>query len=413
MQSTYKKYDVCVIGAGASGLCAAIAAKRSDPDVSVVMLEEKDRVGQKILATGNGRCNLSNSHMDISHYGGEADRYSKIIENASDEEFFRSLSLIVYEDQDGRMYPYSNQAASVLNALLRTADSLGIDTECGFRVDGVKKEKGRIIVSADNGREVFASTVVIAIGTPAGKYKYDMQPLLTTTGDELVAFRPALVPMYVTQDVRQMKGARFKADVCLVKDGMVVAEENGEVQVGDGYLGGICIMNLSRFVKEDSGYELTFDMAPGVTDRELDEYIEKIVKEPVKISDVLSGLLPKRVGEELIRSCCDDPFKRMAESLTHEEKKKISEKLRGWTFSVRSLGPVNLAQISTGGVCGLDADTLASPSIDGLFYCGEVVNVDGECGGYNLHWAWTSGSTAGRSAVDFLHNKRLEITDEI
>ncbi len=397
-------YDICVIGAGASGLSAAIAAKRKDPANSVVLLEEKERVGQKILVTGNGRCNLSNSHIDITHYGGEADRYLNLIESDEDDkDYFRSLSMIVYEDPEGRIYPYSNQAASVLNSFIRTIESLNVEVVCNYKAVKLEKGNGLFAVSSQEGEIVLARSVIIAIGSPAGKYKFDTPQLLRSTGEEVVPFRPALVPMYVTQDVRQMKGARFKAKVSLSYKDHVIAEEQGEVQVGDGYLGGICIMNLSRFVQGEDGYELHIDITPDISDSELEDYLSGIVSESVKISELLSGLLPKRVGEELVRSCCNDPFKRNAIELSNEEKEKILQKLRGWDFNVRSLGPVNMAQICTGGVCGLNSDTLASPVTEGLFYCGEVVNVDGECGGYNLHWAWVSGKTVGTAANDFVH----------
>ncbi|MBR3356103.1 MAG: aminoacetone oxidase family FAD-binding enzyme [Oscillospiraceae bacterium] len=403
MLSTQKVYDICVIGAGASGLSAAIAAKRNDPDVSVVLLEEKDRVGQKILVTGNGRCNLSNSNMGIAHYGGEAGRYSELIEeNSDDREYFRSLSMIIYEDQEGRMYPYSNQASSVLNAFIRKIDSLDVDTICNFRASRISKVGDVFTIDSEKSGKILARSVVIAIGSPAGKYKFDFPQLLRSAGDKLEPFRPALVPMYVSQDVRQMKGARFKAKVSLCYKENVIAEEKGEVQVGDGYLGGICVMNLSRFVQDRDGYELHIDMAPDISDSELERYFDSIGAESVKISDMLSGLLPKRVGEELVRACCSEPFKRNADDLSEEERGRILKSLREWVFSVRSLGPVNMAQICTGGVCGLNPATLGSDVAEGIHYCGEVVNVDGECGGYNLHWAWVSGITAGTAAVDYI-----------
>ena len=409
MINSQNVYDICVIGAGASGLSAAIAAKRKDHTNSVVLLEEKERVGQKILVTGNGRCNLSNRHIDITHYGGEAGRYLNIIESGiDDKDYFRSLSLIVYEDPEGRIYPYSNQAASVLNTFIRAIESLDIDTVCNFKAAAVIRKNGLFTVTSEKGETVLAKSVVIAIGSPAGKYKFDTPQLLRSTGDKTVSFKPALVPMYVTQDVRQMKGARFKAKVSLYHNETLIAEEQGEVQVGDGYLGGICIMNLSRHIKGENGYKVHIDMVPDISDLELENYLRGIILESIKISDVLSGLLPKRVGEELIRSCCNDPFKRNATELSNEEKNRIITKMRCWDFDVRSLGPVNMAQICTGGVCGLNPDTMESPVTKGLFYCGEVVDVDGECGGYNLHWAWSSGITAGTAASDFVKTSKQE-----
>ena len=406
MLGSKKIYDICIIGAGASGLSAAIAAKRSRPEASVILVEEKDRVGQKILVTGNGRCNLSNRNMDVSHYGGEADRFSWLIESKeAEEEYFSSLSLLTYEDQAGRQYPYSNQASSVLNALLRKIESLDIETACNCKMTSIKKEDDGYCVVYEQGY-LKARSVIIAVGSPAGKYKFDIQPLLKSSGDKVMPFRPALVPVYVSQDVRQMKGVRIKANVRLSLNNISIAEERGEIQVGDGYLSGICIMNLSRFINSEKGYELHVDIAPDFSDTEIDNYLSGIISENIHLSELLSGLVPKRVGEELLRSCCDGIFKRTSDTLTEEERNTIKNRIHDWVFSVRSLGPVNMAQIAVGGVCGLNSKTLESAVNEGLFYCGEVVNIDGECGGYNLHWAWVSGIQAGKSAIEYLNTKQ-------
>ena len=405
MVASVSIYDICVIGAGSSGLSAAIAAKKESPDASVILLEEKDRIGQKILVTGNGRCNLSNEDISASHYGGDADRYSELIGSAeSDREFFEDLSLLTYTDKEGRIYPYSNQASSVLNAFIRKIDSLGVDIICSYKAIHLCKKGSIFTISSEKGENIRAQSVIVAVGSPAGNYKYDVQALIKSAGDDVVPFRPALVPVYVKQDVRQMKGARFKALVRLSEEGNCIAEELGEVQVGDGYLSGICVMNLSRYIDGNRSYELKLDLAPDLSDEEIDRYLTGISGEKVKISEMMSGILPKRVGEEFMRGCCDDIFKRTSDSLTAEEADAIRRIIREWSFSVRSLGPVNMAQISAGGVRGLNAETLGSSVLEGLFYCGEVVNVDGECGGYNLHWAWVSGCQAGKSAAEYLKN---------
>ncbi|MBQ8995829.1 MAG: NAD(P)/FAD-dependent oxidoreductase, partial [Oscillospiraceae bacterium] len=153
-------------------------------------------------------------------------------------------------------------------------------------------------------------------------------------------------------------------------------------------------------------YELHLNLVSDLLVHEVENYLNVMVQHNVQLSDLLSGLLPKRVGEEIIRACCKDPFRRKASSLNDSEREKVARTLRNWTFKVKSLGPVNLAQISKGGVMELDSQTLASQRNTGLFYCGEVVNVDGECGGYNLHWAWISGQAAGKAACDYLTRVR-------
>lgn len=400
-------FDICVIGAGASGMSAAITAKKNYPELRVCLLEEKEKVGQKLLATGNGRCNLSNDDLGISHYGGEAEKYSWIFENSvPDEEFFDDLGLVITSDGSGRKYPYSNQAASVLNAFLREIDLLGLQLIQNFKAVRLNTEGKLYSIVSQDGRSVYAASVIIAIGSPAGKHSYAMPELIASTGELFKPFSPALVPIYVYPDVRTMKGARVKAKVQLTHQAITCAEESGEVQFGDGYISGICIMNLSRFVETGKEYELHLNLVSDLLVHEVENYLNVMVQHNVQLSDLLSGLLPKRVGEEIIRACCKDPFRRKASSLNDSEREKVARTLRNWTFKVKSLGPVNLAQISKGGVMELDSQTLASQRNTGLFYCGEVVNVDGECGGYNLHWAWISGQAAGKAACDYLKRVR-------
>lgn len=401
-------YDICIIGAGASGIAAAIAAKNVQNDAKVILLEEKDKVGQKILATGNGRCNLSNRTIDPSHYGGDIERYKHLLGSYTDDlDFFKSLGLVLHEDTEGRIYPYSNQASSVLNAFLRKLTELKIETECNFKaVSFVKNGKGYVIRSED-GREVISHVVIVAVGTPAGKHNYRIPEILISSGETVKPFSPALAPLYVYPDVRQMKGTRVRAKATLLCGGQALADETGEVQIGDGYLSGICIMNLSRVIGNERGYMVVLDLIPDLPEVELDDYLTMMSTNSILLSELLSGILPKRIGEELMRACCPDVFKRKASSITDAEKEKVKKTLHTWTFAVKSIGPANQAQISIGGVTELDYRELESKHCRNVFYCGEVVNVDGKCGGYNLHWAWRSGITVGEAAA-----KRLRDNNE-
>lgn len=293
-------YDICIIGAGASGIAAAIAAKNAQNDAKVILLEEKDKVGQKILATGNGRCNLSNRNIDPSHYGGDIERYKHLLGSYSDDlDFFKSLGLVLHEDTEGRIYPYSNQASSVLNVFLRKLTELKIETECNFKaVSFVKNGKGYVIRSED-GREVISRVVIVAVGTPAGKHNYRIPEILISSGETVKPFSPALAPLYVYPDVRQMKGTRVRAKATLLCGGQTLADETGEVQIGDGYLSGICIMNLSRVIGNEGEYTVVLDLVPDLPEVELDEYLTLMSSNSILISELLVGFCPKESAKSL------------------------------------------------------------------------------------------------------------------
>jgi predicted Rossmann fold flavoprotein len=393
--------DICVIGAGASGMTAALSAYWKDPSLRIALIEEKERIGQKILVTGNGRCNLSNRLMSIENYNAGARRYEQVFRDAaSDEAFFARLGLMLYEDESGRLYPYSNQASSVLNAFLNALGGTGIEIMTGNKVTFLKPGKQGIAVGLENGEQILAGSVILATGSPASVRNNRSEELVRQLGDRFVPFVPALVPLrFRGEQFRSLKGIRLKASVALQKEGTVICREAGEVQFGDGYLGGICVMDLSRFL-EDGDYCLVLDLVPDKDEQIIIPFLETACAQTSgTASALLNGILPRRAGELIMRSVIPDAFSRKADTLSEKEIHQTAHLLKHWKIPVDSRCPMNQAQICRGGVEKLDRKTLASASDSRVFYCGEIINVDGRCGGYNLHWAWISGKTAGEAAA--------------
>ena len=405
-----KDADIIIVGAGASGMAAAIAALRTDPVVKVLLLERADRPGKKILVTGNGRCNLSNTEMDISScYNGEAMHYKSVLRDFGDDiGFFRSLGLLTRTDEEGRVYPMSGQASSVLDALRFALSAAGVEIVCSAEVTRVESVSGSFSVHTADGRRFTSSEVIISAGSPAGVHGYENQNLfgsLRRMNIRITEFSPALVQLTVKDLPAQLRGTRVRAVASLGNGGEDRVSRTGEVQFGDGYISGICVMDLSRFYDGKTQKELSLDMCPEMTAGELENFIADTIssRPDSDAAAVLSGIVPKAIGETVLKRCCRDLYKRKAGSLSPEEISQTASMLKSLCFTVTGKGGFKNAQICTGGVDGLEGSSLMAPEVPGLYFCGEIVNVDGACGGYNLHWAWTSGRAAGTAAIGRLH----------
>ncbi|MBR5064621.1 MAG: aminoacetone oxidase family FAD-binding enzyme [Oscillospiraceae bacterium] len=404
--------DILIIGAGASGMAAAIQAAKDCPGVKIILLERADRPGKKLLTTGNGRCNLSNRDIDISCYNHAAERFSQVLDSYGDDTaFFRSLGLITREDAEGRVYPLSGQASSVLDVLRFAASSSGAEIICSADVTGIEGKEGCFTVLAADGRRFTAGKVIAAVGSPAGAHGYDNKQLIASFQEKGIRFRPfspALVQLTVSGLPAQLKGTRAVADTALeLEDGRIFGEK-GEVQFGDGYVSGICVMDLSREYDGEADAVIALDFCPGLTAEEIAESIDaaKTARAESPASNALAGIVPKAVGETVLKQVCKDVFRRKTGSLTAEEIGSIAKLIKRFTLSVSGKGPLKNAQICTGGTEELNGTTLESAECRGLYFCGEIVDVDGKCGGYNLHWAWASGRAAGAAAAEALRAEK-------
>lgn len=392
-----KIYDVAIIGAGASGLCAAIAAARRQK--SVALLEKNARVGKKILATGNGRCNLSNENIKPESYHCKAQFVFDIMDNFDAREFFASLGLMCKADSQGRIYPYSNTAASVLDALRLAAQNYGAQEICNFNASDIECKNGIFCIKSEN-ESVYAKSVVIS----SGGYQSDNSSyrIAKKLGHKITALSPSLCPIPCDDPVlKSLKGMRINAVATLMNNGTAVKSEAGEIQFADNDLSGICIFNLSHMVSACKNPSVRLDLCPDFSHSQLRELLFKIKKDRKKnlCEDFLSGLFPKRIGQALIKDIIQ--CKQICD-INSEQIEKLCKKAKSWEFKVRKNESFKNAQVTNGGVDFLQVkNTLESKLVKGIFFCGEVLDIDADCGGFNLNWAWASGVFAGTNATIF------------
>lgn len=394
---------VLVIGGGASGMMAAITAAE-DPQNHVTLLERQSRVGRKLLATGNGRCNLTNLHAGPDHYHGEdaafvrqaLERFSA----ADTLDFFRNLGLLTVAEDSGRVYPFSDQANSVVDVLRFALAQRGVTVRCGCEVRSMgKKARGYSIQTAEEA--IYADKLILACGGSAGGrlggtdlgYK-----LLRSTGHRITDLRPSLVQLKTDGATRALKGVRADAGLTLKRDGRTVAATAGEVQFTDFGVSGPAVFEISRAAAQGGGQVLLLDLLrPWPEEAVLDLLKQKRQRAAaLPLEDFLTGMLHNRLGRVVLARTGLEAA-RQAGSLSDEALAALAHQIK--YFALPIMGPLGLeqAQVTAGGAVTSEfrPDTLESRLCPGLFAAGEVLDVDGDCGGYNLQWAWSSGRVAG------------------
>ncbi len=394
--------SIAVIGGGASGLAAAISAASMGAHVTVY--ESGARVGRKILATGNGRCNMTNRNASAEHYhGADVDFVRGAQEKFWVEDtlgFFLSLGVITKTEQDGRVYPYSDRASSVLDALRLKLDTLGVRVVTNYEVKSVKRKNNRFLIVPYRGESETADAVIVATGGRAAPNlgsKGGGYDILKGLGHTVTDTRPSLVQLKTeTETVKKLKGIRITAEASI--DG---ASEYGEILFTDYGLSGIAIFSLTAYL--DKQKTVSLDIMSG-TDKE--ELISMLTKRAQLMSDVplesyFTGMLDKRVGQALLKSAGITPLSRPSRTLTETEITRLAEVMKKWEFKIEGTMSWNNAQTTKGGAVTreFDKDTMESKIVKGLYAAGEVLDIDGDCGGYNLQWAWSSGCLAGRNAA--------------
>ena len=400
------KKRIAVIGGGAAGLAAAVTAAEA---AEVTVYEKNDRVGKKLLQTGNGRCNLLNVNTDASAYHSDDIDVVKRVIGAFPAsrimDFFEELGLLMRIESEGRAYPLCNQAAAVLDVLRFSAAERGAVFKCGYVcTDIVKKADCFELHFADGTKEKAEAVIIACGGKAAPKTGSDGNgyALAERMGHSVTQLRPALVPVRTeTAFVRPLKGIRCKAGITLLKDGIAAAHESGEIQFTDYGVSGIAVMQLSRYLN-GGGYELKIDFAEEYGFEHIVYLLKKACGRPREVQELTLGIIPRRVGQQLIKKTVNKPLTAAASELSDNEIKKIASAVKGLRLEVASALSWDNAQVTSGGVAlsELCADTLESKLCSGLYFAGEVLDCDGACGGYNLSWAWCSGIIAARAAAD-------------
>ena len=393
---------VCVIGGGASGMAAAIAsAEKGD---RVVLLEKSNRLGMKVSASGNGRCNLMN--VGALRYQGDSSFAHQVLEHCSPSDqraFWEKYGLLLRQESEGRVYPCTLHSSSVLDALKLGLRMNHAEIRLQEEVTGLSIRSSRFEITAKSGR-LEADRVILSTGGPSQPKLGGNQQgafILSTLGHALIPFRPALCPI-LTDDrsISGLSGLRVRCTVRLIRNEQVIRSESGEVVFTDNGISGICVMQCARFCEPVTD-ELELDLAPSewATESDLVSALQERQKRFSRFSPetLLQGVLMPRLGYAVLKQARIPLRGETADQLDDSDLKRIAYSLRHYRLKPRTIAGFDHAQASAGGAdCRFFSSlTMESSLIPGLHVTGELLNVDGDCGGYNLMFAFASGLLAG------------------
>ncbi len=419
-----RSVQILVLGGGASGLMAAITAAKAGG--KVLLIEKKNRLGKKLLATGNGKCNFTNAYQDKSCYRSEdVDFVWDAIQQFPQEKVLKSFQEmgILPKQRDGYYYPASGQATSILDALIRQLKKYSISVQCEEEVLALEpmETKGKKGVSEAGKKQYLVTTtkgkylakkVIVAVGGKAA-------PVHGTTGDgyefasslglSVIEPLPALTSCILKGDfMKDWTGVRVQGKVSLYgKKWGFLAEDQGELQMVGHGISGIPVFQVSRYAAKalSQGDKVYFlmDMMAEYTKEELEQELMRRKEQFKDWSSVeaLDGMMHQKLAMVLLHSLGMD-VKKTAGNWNPSDVRKMVQRMKEWKLGVLAVSDFDKAQVTCGGIATeeVDVHTMECKKYPGLYFTGEVLDVDGICGGYNLQWAWTSGYLAGTAAAE-------------
>ena len=395
--------NVCVIGGGAAGMLAALTAAENGH--RVLLLERQSRVGRKLLATGNGRCNLSNYHVSPAHYHGGAgfcDFALSQFDVGETLQYFASLGLLTVSEASGRIYPMSNMAGSVLDVLRYALERPEIDLQTGQTVTAVRKMPEGFSVKTET--DTFsARRLILAAGGAAGSKVgggMDGYRLAKSLGHHRTALYPSLVQLKTDPTYpRALKGVKAQCGISICRGSQVLARNSGEVLFTEYGVSGPAIFDLSRSVSA-GGSDLTclLNFFPDWEEAEVLHWLcqRQAAMAAHEASTLLTGSCHTRLGQMICKSA--GFTNQRAAGLTRDDLRRIARQATHFALPITGTCGFDQAQVTAGGLdtSEFDPRTLQSRLVPGLYACGELLDIDGDCGGYNLQWAWSSGRLAGK-----------------
>ena len=397
---------VIVIGGGAAGMLAALTAAE-EAERRVLLLERQQRVGRKLLATGNGRCNLTNTGAGPANYHGENPDFAVPALTAFPPQaaldFFRGLGLMTVEEYGGRVYPLSNAANSVVDVLRFALEARGVEVKTACPARELKREKQGFSVVTDEGC-LHADKLIVACGGAAGAKLggvSDGYELLKALGHKRTALYPALVQLLTAPEYpRALKGVRADCALRLLAGEELLAQSDGELQFTETGVSGPAAFDLSRAASVGGkGLTLSADFFRDYTEEAILELLrarrEHLPALPA--AEMLTGMLHNRLGKMLVKYAGLSAGTPLS-ALSGNALKTLARACKDFRLELRGTEGFDSAQVTAGGVktSGFNPETLESWFVPGLFACGELLDIDGDCGGFNLQWAWASGRKAGR-----------------
>lgn len=409
------RHDLIIIGGGASGIIAAITAKNFGADVAII--EGNNRIGKKLLTTGNGRCNISNKNITIKRFHSENSNFFepvlKSFSLSNTIDFFNSLGLPLVTLEEGKMYPMSLQSSSVIDILRSALEERNIPIYLESKVDNIKANRKNFKIHiADKDTEYECSKLILACGgksAPKTGSDGSGYTLAKNLGHTIITPVPALVQLKLNyKKLKALSGIKFEGSAEIIIDGKPVQKEFGEILFTDYGISGPPILQLSRnaskalLYKKDTAIKI--DIMSNISKEDLKEFLENHwgAFGYRSVHDSFIGLINKKMIPILLKESGIEDIHKSCWELTWKEKESILNLLKEWEFEVIGTNGFNNAQVTAGGVntAEVNPETLQSKIIPNLYFCGEMLDVDGDCGGFNLQWAWASGYTAGKSAAE-------------
>lgn len=406
-------HDLIVVGGGASGLVAAITAK--DFGIDVAIIEGNDRIGKKILTTGNGRCNISNNCIKapfINYHSSNSNFKFSALEKLSLEDtknFFLTLGLPIVSLSNGKLYPQSLQASSVVDILKMALEDRNIPLYTGHKIKNIHKEKIFKLSTINSEINLFtANKIVLACGgksAPKTGSDGSGYKLAKSLGHSLTDLLPGIVQLKLDYKyLKALSGIKFDGYVTLLCNDNPIRKEFGEILFTDYGISGPPILQISALASENTfknnKTEIVIDLMPGYTFEELENFIEChfALLNHRPIINALIGVINKKLIPILLKECGIN-LQLPCYELSWQEKKKLISTLKSWKFICTGTNDFNQAQVTIGGVNTNEINhiTLESNIVPNLYFCGEILDVHGDCGGFNLQWAWSSGYTVAQS----------------
>lgn len=400
-------YDVIIVGAGASGSFLALTLKYNNSKLKVLLLEKNDKLGKKLLITGNGRCNLGNLNSNLKNYNSSSniDNFKSILENIDNSflnnidsgnkpetyfDYLNKFGILIKKDEE-RLYPYSNQAISVCKSFERCIDSLNVEIKYNYDVISIEKENDVFKIN----NELKSKNVVIATGGKSYPKTGSIgtgYEILKKFGHRVTKLYPSLTNLKTDDKyLKDLAGVRVDAIVSLLVDNKILDKEEGQVQFTKDSLSGICVFNLSRnvseYLKDKKCVKLIVNLVPDYNLEELSKYLDSFRN--YLVEDAIACILNHKLAMVIAKKLKLNG--RKISSLTEKETKSICKVLKSMTFNITETGCFDVSQVTNGGAI-LDEFThgLESKKCKCLYAIGEVLDVDGKCGGYNLSWAFNS-----------------------
>lgn len=403
------KTEIAVIGGGASGLMAAITAKKSGKEV--IILERKDRILKKVLITGNGRCNITNVNANISNYFGKnISSVENILNRFTPQDtmdFFNELGIICDEENRGKVYPLSGQASSVVDALRFEAEKLGIKIETEFYVRKIEKDGFKFRIYSEDRKKIEAGRVIIAAGGQSypelGSNGSGFE-LAKELGHSVTKLSPSIVQLKTEKyQVKGLQGIKTDVAVTAYGDNKKICTYDGELLFTDYGISGNVVFNISFVMPLYKNVEFEIDFMEKFDYNELYEMLKerKRILSHLTMENYFNGMINKKLGQFLSKVSGIEKLSKPVKDLNDSDIRKLCTVLKKYRVKILETTGFKNAQVTAGGVSldEVNTETLESKIVKGLYFSGEVLDVYGECGGFNLQWAWASGHIAGENAA--------------